>query len=98
MKIRTCGVEGYARMECIGEGAVRASIRSRCCLLLRPVKVQALEAGAKDCGMHFVDVNEQNPGALAFYKKHGFEIASRDEYDDAGRPFPILHLALAPEA
>lgn len=45
MKIRTCGVEGYARMECIGEGAVRASIRSRCCLLLRPVKVQALEAG-----------------------------------------------------
>lgn len=57
-----------------------------------------LIAFAKDCGMHFVDVNEQNPGALAFYKKHGFEIASRDEYDDAGRPFPILHLALAPEA
>ena len=53
---------------------------------------------AKKRGFSLVDVNEQNPRALRFYKKHGFVVASRDEYDDAGRPFPILHLALAPEA
>ena len=51
-----------------------------------------LIAFAKERGMRFVDVNEQNPDALDFYKKHGFKLVSRDECDDAGRPFPILHL------
>ena len=41
-----------------------------------------------------VDVNEQNPSALNFYKVKGFRIISRDETDDAGRPYPILHLSL----
>ena len=41
-----------------------------------------------------VDVNEQNKGALEFYKKMGFEVISRDEFDDMGNPFPILHLKL----
>jgi len=41
-----------------------------------------------------VDVNEQNPGALAFYRRIGFEIAGRSPYDDQGRPFPILHLRI----
>ena len=41
-----------------------------------------------------VDVNEQNPSALEFYKAKGFHIVSRDERDEAGRPFPILHLSL----
>ncbi|MCX4335087.1 MAG: GNAT family N-acetyltransferase [Bacteroidales bacterium] len=49
---------------------------------------------AKDKGCRFVDVNEQNTGALSFYQKCGFKIISRDETDDAGRPFPILHLSL----
>lgn len=39
-----------------------------------------------------VDVNEQNPSALGFYISRGFSIASRDAADDAGRPYPILHL------
>lgn len=39
-----------------------------------------------------VDVNEQNPKALAFYQRQGFFTASRSPLDDAGRNFPILHL------
>jgi putative acetyltransferase len=39
-----------------------------------------------------VDVNEQNQGACAFYRKLGFRQVGRSELDDSGRPFPILHL------
>lgn len=49
---------------------------------------------AKQRGATKVDVNEQNPSALSFYKAKGFRIISRDEMDDAGRPYPILHLSL----
>lgn len=40
-----------------------------------------------------VDVNEQNEGACAFYRKLGFHQVGRSELDDSGQPFPILHLA-----
>lgn len=40
-----------------------------------------------------VDVNEQNPGACAFYRRVGFRQIGRSETDPAGNPFPILHLA-----
>ena len=39
-----------------------------------------------------VDVNEQNPEAVSFYRACGFEVAGRSPADDAGRPFPLLHL------
>ncbi|MFD0696361.1 acetyltransferase [Paenibacillus sp. GCM10027628] len=39
-----------------------------------------------------VDVNEQNDGAYAFYKRLGFVQAGRSELDGSGRPFPLLHL------
>ena len=54
----------------------------------------ALVEFAKQRGATKVDVNEQNPSALNFYKAKGFHIISRDETDDAGRPYPILHLSL----
>ena len=41
-----------------------------------------------------VDVNEQNVSALNFYQARGFRIIGRDETDEAGRPYPILHLSL----
>ena len=41
-----------------------------------------------------VDVNEQNPDALAFYQRLGFEIVSRSPVDSLGKPFPLLHLRL----
>lgn len=40
-----------------------------------------------------LDVNEQNPTALAFYLSRGFEQVGRSELDGQGRPFPLLHLA-----
>lgn len=40
----------------------------------------------------FVDVNEQNPQALAFYQHLGFEVFDRTETDDQGNPFPILRM------
>jgi len=39
-----------------------------------------------------VDVNEQNPKALAFYEALGFEVVGRSDTDSRGRPFPLLHL------
>ena len=41
-----------------------------------------------------VDVNEQNPAALRFYEACGFVVEGRSELDDAGRPFPLLHMRL----
>lgn len=54
----------------------------------------ALIEFAKLRGVTKVDVNEQNPSALDFYKAKGFHVISRDETDDVGRRYPILHLSL----
>ena len=40
-----------------------------------------------------VDVNEQNGGARSFYEKLGFRRIGRSDLDEAGQPYPILHLA-----
>ena len=39
-----------------------------------------------------LDVNEQNPGACAFYERCGFTVIGRSDTDGEGRPFPLLHL------
>jgi putative acetyltransferase len=39
-----------------------------------------------------VDVNEQNVAARGFYEALGFVVAGRSPLDDAGRPYPILHM------
>ncbi|MEM6579835.1 MAG: GNAT family N-acetyltransferase [Pseudomonadota bacterium] len=39
-----------------------------------------------------VDVNEQNPDAIAFYKKLGFAHSGRSELDGQGNPFPLVHM------
>jgi putative acetyltransferase len=39
-----------------------------------------------------VDVNEQNPAARIFYETLGFVVVGRSHVDDAGRPFPVLHM------
>jgi putative acetyltransferase len=39
-----------------------------------------------------VEVNEQNPAAVDFYKALGFAVVSRSAFDSGGRPFPILRM------
>ncbi len=39
-----------------------------------------------------LDVNEQNPQALGFYLKQGFEVIGRSEVDGMGQPYPLLHM------
>ena len=58
----------------------------------------ALIQKAFELGAHEVDVNEQNPKALDFYKKHGFKQIARSELDAEGNPFPILHLKFKNDA
>ena len=43
-----------------------------------------------------LDVNEQNGAARAFYEACGFVVTGRSELDPTGRPFPLLHMRLAP--
>lgn len=45
-------------------------------------------------GVTTVAVNEQNASALRFYEHRGFDIVSRRETDEAGRPYPLLLLRL----
>jgi putative acetyltransferase len=41
-----------------------------------------------------VDVNEQNPQGVGFYRHMGFEQVGRSELDGQGNPFPLLHMRL----
>jgi putative acetyltransferase len=43
-----------------------------------------------------LDVNEQNPGAVAFYRKCGFRETGRSPLDGQGRAFPLIHMTSAP--
>ncbi|MGB8407033.1 MAG: acetyltransferase [Mycobacterium sp.] len=45
-------------------------------------------------GIRTVDVNEQNDQAVGFYLRHGFVVRGRSDVDEAGRPYPLLHLKL----
>ncbi|MDS2173377.1 acetyltransferase [Nesterenkonia sp. CL21] len=49
----------------------------------------------KDHAVTTVDVNEQNASAAGFYAHRGFEVVGRSETDEAGRPYPLLHLRLS---
>ncbi len=44
------------------------------------------------CGPLAVDVNEQNTQAVGFYRHMGFAVTGRSPHDDAGRPYPLLHM------
>ena len=53
-----------------------------------------LSHAINDHGVRYVDVNEQNRQAVEFYTRRGFQVVHRSETDDAGRPYPLLHLQL----
>lgn len=41
-----------------------------------------------------VTVNEQNVQAVGFYQHMGFSAYKRSQYDQQGRPFPLLYMSL----
>ena len=51
-----------------------------------------LEYGLARYGIREVTVNEQNPGALGFYRHFGFREYRRTETDEEGGPYPLLYL------
>lgn len=53
-----------------------------------------IQRAVTDYRLQYVDVNEQNAPALAFYLRCGFQIQSRTPVDGFGKPYPILHLRL----
>lgn len=53
-----------------------------------------LDHAIREHGITHVDVNEQNVSAAGFYAHRGFEVVGRSETDEAGRPYPLLHLRL----
>lgn len=54
-----------------------------------------LDHAIRDQGVVRVDVNEQNGSAAGFYLSRGFQVVGRSSTDEAGRPYPLLHLGLA---
>lgn len=48
----------------------------------------------KEMHVSEVDVNEENPQALGFYLRHGFEPYSRHDLDTEGKPHPIIEMKL----
>lgn len=55
---------------------------------------QLLRHATETLGAKALDVNEQNPQAVGFYERMGFEVVGRSDVDGMGKPFPLLHLEL----
>lgn len=53
-----------------------------------------IEYAIEVLNVNYVDVNEQNPQAIGFYKHMGFQVFKKSEFDEQGNPFPILHMKL----
>lgn len=51
-----------------------------------------VEHAAEQCSELFVDVNEENTAAIAFYTACGFHAIGRTAVDDQGRPHPLIHM------
>lgn len=51
-----------------------------------------LEFAVTRLSASLVDVNEQNPQAVAFYEHMGFAVYRRSPLDGQGNPYPILHM------
>ncbi|WP_378148685.1 acetyltransferase [Cnuibacter sp. UC19_7] len=53
-----------------------------------------LDDAIGEWGVSALDVNEQNAQAVGFYLHRGFVVVGRSDTDEAGRPYPLLHLGL----
>lgn len=54
-----------------------------------------MQYGIEHYNVTTTTVNEQNPEACDFYDHMGFKVESRNELDEQGQPYPVLHLRRA---
>lgn len=55
---------------------------------------QLIKYAIQEFFIHEVSVNEQNKNAIGFYKRMGFKIYKRTDYDKQGRAYPLLYMKL----
>ena len=60
----------------------------------RGIGTALLTHAIREHGVTRADVNEQNTSAAGFYAHRGFHVVGHSETDEAGRPYPLLHLRL----
>ena len=58
----------------------------------RGIGRQLLQYGVESYGVFEVTVNEQNPQAVGFYERMGFETYKRTDTDEEGAPYPFLYV------
>ena len=58
----------------------------------RGVGRRLLQLGFERYGVAEVTVNEQNPQAVGFYERMGFETYKRTDFDEEGGPYPLLYM------
>ena len=58
------------------------------------IGTELLQYGIKKYSVNDLRVNEQNPNAQIFYKKNGFYIYNRTEFDEQGNPYPLIFMKL----
>lgn len=61
----------------------------------RGIGRQLLQYGVENYGVFEVTVNEQNPQAVGFYERMGFETYKRTDTDEEGAPYPLLYMKRA---
>ena len=58
---------------------------------------QLIQYGIQNYGIKEVTVNEQNPQAIGFYRRFGFETYKRTDCDEERNPYPLLYMKLSVE-
>lgn len=51
-----------------------------------------IQYGVEMYGVREITVNEQNPEAVGFYERLGFETYKRTDLDEEGNPYPLLYM------
>ena len=51
-----------------------------------------LQRGMQSLDIQKLTVNEQNPQAVGFYERMGFETYKRTDTDEEGAPYPLLYV------
>ncbi|WP_455684613.1 GNAT family N-acetyltransferase [Thomasclavelia sp.] len=53
-----------------------------------------MQYGIDNYSIKKLAVNEQNPLAKGFYEHMGFQVYKRTDYDEQGKPYPLLYMKL----